>query len=110
MGICDPAFETRDTRRTLRDNVAQARRGLSRMRVEILDLSAAGVCIKTYDRFPVGSTLWLRLRGLAPQESIVIWEEDFVTGCEFARPLDPAVYDQIIRSDRQRFGSLSSVG
>lgn len=68
--------------------------------VKVINLSPSGFCAKTSYSATVDSRVWLTIPGLEQREARVIWEQDFVFGCEFARPLHPAVFDHL----SQRFG------
>ena len=70
---------------------AVARCGLKRGTVEVVDLSLSGVKLRTLDLLDVGSLLWLKLPKLEPLEVRVVWSRNFEAGCEFIRPLHPAV-------------------
>ncbi|MFC4296414.1 PilZ domain-containing protein [Novosphingobium tardum] len=91
---------SRQSERKLVHAPADARAGFSRMRVQVVDLSATGVRLRTYDRLPVGKRFWIKLAGLEAQECEVIWECDFDSGCRFLRPLDAAVFREIVNAGR----------
>ena len=75
---------------------AQCRRGGLRETVEVLDLSPGGARVRAVAPLRTGFAIWIRLSGIAPLEARVVWTRDFESGCEFAHPLHPAVFDSLI--------------
>jgi hypothetical protein len=45
--------------------------------------------------------VWLKLPGLEPQNSKVVWVEDDKAGFEFANPLHPATLEQLVNTNRK---------
>lgn len=85
----------RGERRPVR-TAAQCRRGSLRETVEVLDLSVGGARVRAVAPLRTGFAIWIRLPGIEPQEARVIWTRGFESGCEFVRPLHPAVLDSLI--------------
>ncbi|CRR42926.1 MULTISPECIES: PilZ domain-containing protein [Stenotrophomonas] len=75
----------------------QFRKGNVRTNVQILDISTHGVRIAAIQALRIGDTCWIRLPQLEPQQAKVVWVDEFVVGCQFARPLHPSVLDNILR-------------
>lgn len=84
-------------RRALNATV-QFRKGTVRTNVKILDISTHGVRIAAIQLLRIGDICWIRLPELEPQQATVVWADEFVVGCKFARPLHPSVLDNILRS------------
>lgn len=83
-------------RQTL-DATVQFRKGTVRTNVRILDISTHGVRIAAIQLLRVGDTCWIRLPQLEPQQARVMWADEFVVGCKFARPLHPSVLENILK-------------
>ena len=47
-----------------------------------------------------GTDVWLKLPGLESLHAQVVWMRGHLLGCEFARPLHPAVLDMVVRNAR----------
>lgn len=75
----------------------QCRRGLRREEVEVLDISASGARVRALLPLRVGHELWLKLPMLEAQEARVVWTDACESGCEFLRPLHPAVFEVVSR-------------
>ncbi len=75
----------------------QCRRGMRREAVEVLDISASGARVRALIPLRVGHELWLKLPMLEAQEARVVWTESCESGCEFLRPLHPAVFEVVSR-------------
>lgn len=84
----------KDQRRIMRIE-AQCRRGSIRETVELLDLSPGGARVRAMVPLRVGYTMFLRLPGMEAFEARVIWTIGCESGCEFTRPLHPAVCDSL---------------
>ena len=54
-----------------------------------MDLSTDGFMAETELALEPGANVWLKLPGLEPQNSRVVWAEDGKTGFQFATPLHP---------------------
>ena len=68
---------------------------MSKVPVDVFDLSTDGFRVETFMGVHENATVWLTLPGLEPQEAKVVWmRKDFV-GCKFVRPLHPAVFQMI---------------
>ena len=80
------------------DASAAIRIGLRRGAVEVTDLSLTGVKIKTLDPLEPGTSLWLKLPMLEALELRVAWYRHFEAGCEFVRPLHPAVASVVTKA------------
>ncbi len=77
--------------------IVQCRRGITREAVEVLDISRTGARIHSLSPLRSGHVVWLRLPGLEAIQANVVWTRQFEAGCEFVRPLHPAVFEIIAR-------------
>lgn len=82
-------------RRALRVDAGLRQRGASGVGIEVLDLSVSGFRAATHLVLLKGTDVWLRLPGLEPWHARVVWCEGNQVGCQFLRPLHPAVVDMI---------------
>ena len=77
-------------------------RGASGVSVQIMDLSTDGFRVATHLDLCTGTDVWLRLPGLEPCHSRVMWTQGHYVGCAFVRPLHPAVLDMVIAKSHPR--------
>jgi hypothetical protein len=73
-------------------------RGAHAVTVQVLDLSITGFRAATHLELMPGTDLWLKLPGLESLHARVVWMNGHLLGCEFVRPLHPAVLDMIVRN------------
>ena len=73
-------------------------RGATGVTVQILDLSTHGFRAATHLELHIGTDVWLKLPGLESLHGRVVWMSGHLLGCEFVRPLHPAVLDMIVRN------------
>jgi hypothetical protein len=76
---------------------ALRQRGASGVSVQIADLSTNGFRVATHLQLEPGTDVWLRLPGLEPCHARAVWSRGHYIGCEFVRPLHPAVLQMIVR-------------
>lgn len=76
----------------------QCRRGMSREAVQVLDISISGARIQSLSPLRTDSVVWIRLPNLEPLQARVVWTRNFESGCEFVRPLHPAVFETLARN------------
>ncbi|HEX8401522.1 MAG TPA: PilZ domain-containing protein [Allosphingosinicella sp.] len=72
-------------------------RGASGVSVQIIDLSTHGFRASTHLDLQKGADVWLKLPGLEALHSRVAWMSGYLVGCEFVRPLHPAVLTMVVR-------------
>src|SRR5690349_19948251 len=68
---------------------------------EIQDLSVRGFSALIDIEPEPGSSVWLKLPGLEPQNSRVVWYKEGKGGFEFATPLHAATLDQLASHSRR---------
>ena len=73
-------------------------RGAHAVTVQVVDLSVTGFRAATHLELTPGADIWLKLPGLESLHSRVVWMKGHWLGCEFVRPLHPAVLDMIVRN------------
>jgi hypothetical protein len=77
---------------------ALRQRGASGVSVTVADLSTNGFRVATHLDLPPGTDVWLRLPGIEPCHARAVWCRGHHVGCEFVRPLHPAVLQMIVRN------------
>jgi len=77
-------------------------RGATIVAAEVMNLSTDGFMAETEISLETGASVWLKLPGLEPQNSRVIWTEDGRTGFQFAAPLHPATLELLVENNRLR--------
>lgn len=75
---------------------ALRQRGASGVSVQIADLSTNGFRVATHLELQPGTDVWLRLPGLEPCHARAVWCRGHYVGCEFVRPLHPAVLQMVV--------------
>ena len=73
-------------------------RGAHAVTVQVLDLSVTGFRAATHLQLMDGSDIWLKLPGLESLHARVVWMKGHLMGCEFVRPLHPAVLAMVVRN------------
>lgn len=71
--------------------------GTTKFPVRVVDLSTSGFRCETSFTLRTGASVWLTIPSLAAIEAVVAWKRGFTYGCQFDRPLHPAVFDHIAR-------------
>lgn len=93
-----PAHERGAERINVSFGAALRQRGASGVGVQIADLSTNGFRVATHLELQPGTDVWLRLPGIEPVHARTIWSRGHQIGCEFVRPLHPAVLQMIVRN------------
>lgn len=75
--------------------------GASVAEVEVLNLSTHGFAAQGTFALEPGAYVWLKLPGLEPQNSRVVWVEADKAGFEFATPLHPATIELLVETHRK---------
>lgn len=76
---------------------ALRQRGASGVGVQVGDLSVTGFRVTTHLELEPGTDVWLRMPGIEPVHARTVWARGQQVGCEFVRPLHPAVLEMIVR-------------
>lgn len=93
--LAEPDRQARRGERRRMAAGAQCRRGSTRETVEVLDLSATGARVRALSPLRTGTVVWLKIGQMEGFEARIVWTVGFESGCEFARPLHPAVFDSL---------------
>jgi hypothetical protein len=63
----------------------------------ITDLSITGFRLAWAPEMKVGVRMWIRVAGLEPLAARIIWRNGSQAGCEFLVPLNPYVFEHVVR-------------
>lgn len=97
-----PAIEGRQAERRVVNLAARLRdAGATSADIEVQNLSVTGFMAEGELALEIGAQAWLKLPGLEPQNSRVVWAEDGKAGFEFATPLHPATLELLTATDRR---------
>ena len=79
-------------------NLAAALRenGARTSKIVVVDISAGGFKADAQDAHQIGDEVWLKLAGLEPRRSRVVWAHGKEIGCEFEWPLHPRELEVIV--------------
>jgi hypothetical protein len=78
------------------------REGSARGSVHVVDLSPSGVKIESHLLLEPDTHIWLKLPGLEALQARIAWVRKQHAGCEFVRPLHPAVFDRVVAACGRR--------
>ena len=97
-----PVLDGRRAERRIVNLAARLRDpGASLADVEVLNLSATGFMARGDFNLEEGAFVWLKLSGLEPQNSRVVWIEEDKAGFEFVSPLHEATLEQLLASHKK---------
>ena len=97
-----PVTEGRSAERRIVNLAARLREpGATIDDAEVKDLSTDGFMAETTLAVEMGATIWLKLPGLEPQNSRVVWAADGKIGCQFSTPLHPLTLEMLVKSSRK---------
>lgn len=99
-----PTPEGRRAERRIVNLAASLREpGASLVDAEVVNLSITGFAVETDGEAALepGGHVWLKLPGLEPTNSRVVWVEGTKAGFEFVTPLHPATLDLVTNNARR---------
>ena len=97
-----PLIEGRSAERRIVNLAARLREpGTRLVEAEVRDLSTDGFMAETDLVLEPGAIVWLKLPGLEPQNSQVVWAEDGKTGFQFTTPVHPATLELVVEIEPQ---------
>ena len=97
-----PVIDGRSAERRIVNLAARLREpGARIVDADVLNLSTDGFMAVAEIALEVGANVWLKLPGLEPQNSRVVWTEDGKTGFQFATPLHPATLELVVDNSRK---------
>ena len=97
-----PVAEGRSAERRIVNLAARLREpGATVVDADVMNLSTDGFMAMTRLALEPGVTAWLKLPGLEPQQSRVVWTEDGKTGFQFTTPIHPATLDMLVQGHRK---------
>lgn len=83
-------------------NVKLRRSGESWFNARVGNLSPTGFRVQSFARLETESLVWIMLPGFDARRARVMWVREHEAGCQFERPLHPAIFDHILRMNRLR--------
>ncbi|MGH6707165.1 MAG: PilZ domain-containing protein [Sphingomicrobium sp.] len=86
--------------------VSLRRPGKSNYRVRVYDASPHGCRVEFVERPTLAERAWIKFDGLEPLEAIICWVKGFATGVQFATPIHPAVFDELMARLKDGRGNL----
>lgn len=97
-----PLIEGRSVERRIVNLAARLREPGARIAdADVMNMSTDGFMAVTDLPLEVGANVWLKIAGLEPQSSRVVWAENGKTGFQFATPLHPATLELIVAVARK---------
>ena len=66
--------------------------------INVVDISATGFRMECLTYLSDNQAILLSMPGFEPLEARIMWQTEWMYGCEFARPLYIAIYEHIVRS------------
>lgn len=87
-------------RRHLLVSVKIRRPGETWFRSRVADLSITGFRLQSFMKLAADDCFWIMLPGFEGRRAQVLWTRGHEAGCQFERPLHPAILDHIIRVGR----------
>ena len=96
----EPKFQTTGGRRTDRAPFEASvvfRAGTRKATVKVRDISALGARVSGVYLVHAGDHFFLTLPGLESIEARVAWVAEFEFGCEFMKPLNPVILENLMR-------------
>lgn len=97
-----PVRDGREAERRIVNLAARLRdRGATVIDVEVLNLSTHGFMVQGEVAIEPGGNAWLKLAGLEPQGSRLVWREDGKAGFEFLTPLHTSTLELLVAAGRR---------
>jgi hypothetical protein len=66
--------------------------------IKVVDISTIGFRMECLTYMAAGQAVFLSMPGFETLEAKIMWQTEWMYGCEFVRPLYIAVYEHIVRS------------
>jgi hypothetical protein len=86
----------RKSQRTRVAMEAGYRDGPHRGSIEVVDISPTGLKIESHLTLAPDTYIWVKLPGLEAWQARIAWVKRHEAGCEFIRPLHPAVFERVV--------------
>ena len=97
-----PVVDGRSAERRIVNLAARLREpGATIVDAEVINLSTTGFMATADIVLEVGASVWLKLPGLEPQNSRVVWTEGGASGCQFSTPLHPLTLELLVQASRK---------
>lgn len=89
-------------RRPVNFNAFIRESGARIIRVEVTNLSTDGCHFQSGEAFETATLVWLKIDGLAARQAKIIWHNDGRYGCEFVKPMQHEVVDELCTAQVHR--------
>ncbi len=66
-------------------------------RIKIVDISTTGFRMECLTYLSDNQVISMAMPGFETLQAKIMWQTEWMYGCQFARPLHPAVYEHIVR-------------
>ena len=66
--------------------------------IKVVDISTTGYRMECLTYLSDNQVILLTMPGFEPLQARIVWQTEWMYGCEFARPLYIAIYEHIVRS------------
>lgn len=96
--IADRSYD----RHNLLVSVKLRRPGESWFNARLANLSPTGFRVQSFTRLDLDATIYVMLPGFDGRKAKVVWVREHEAGCQFERPLHPAIFDHVVRMSRLR--------
>lgn len=97
-----PIVQGRNAERRIVNLAARLREpGARIVEAEVQNLSTDGFMAHTDLAMETGAIVWLKLPGLEPQASRVVWAEEGKVGFQFITPVHPATIELVVTMSRK---------
>ncbi len=73
-------------------------RGEQKNKVNIVDISQTGFRMECLTFISDRQVIFLTIPSFQPMEARIVWQTEWMYGCEFARPIYFAVYEHIVKT------------
>lgn len=78
------------------------RQGENWFNARLSNLSPTGFRVQSFAVLEQDSTIWIMFPGFDGRRARVVWARNHEAGCQFERPLHPAIFDHILQANRRR--------
>jgi len=76
--------------------------------VEVTDVSADGCRFRSAEPFETATNIWLKISGLTAREARIVWHEAENYGCEFMKPMQADVLDELCTARKHHRPAVSA--
>lgn len=78
--------------------------------VEVTNLSTDGCRFRVTGSFETATLVWLKIAGLGARQARVVWGGEGEYGCEFCKPLQSEVVEQLYEAEQRKLRAALQSG